>query len=50
MDVRRLRVEDFRATKLYFPALRAMGRKFLGRDVRTDIRPDVRGISRPEPC
>ena len=33
---------------LYFPALRAMGRKFLGRDVRPDIRPDVCGISRPK--
>ena len=30
-----------------FPALCAMGWKFLGRDVRPDILPDVRGISRP---
>ena len=34
--------------KLDFPALRAMGWQFWGRDVRPDIRPDVRGISRPK--
>ena len=34
--------------KLCFPALRAMGWMFLDQDVRSDIRPDVRGISRPK--
>ena len=36
------------AQKLYFPAIRAMGSKYLGRDVCPDICPDVRGISRPK--
>ena len=33
---------------LQFPALQAMGRKFLARGVRPDIRLDVHGISRPK--
>ena len=37
-----------RQKRMYFPALRAMGWKLLGREVRPDIRPDVRGISRPK--
>ena len=44
----RLRVKDVRAKKLYFPALCEIGWKFLGRDVRPDIRLGVRGISRPK--
>ena len=36
------------AQKLYFPALRAMGWKYMGRDVCPDIRLDVRGRSRPD--
>ena len=44
----RLWVKDAPAEKSCFPALQVMGRKFLARDVRPDIPPDVHWISTQE--